>query len=180
MHQKVTEVSYDPDKNPNRLSVRYQESGGGVGRVELFFNSRRVDRVKARVSTEGSQAAVDNPIAGAGIGAEAGAGAGTGTTTTAGSVDVWEQVRQSSARQAVGRKASQTIGDYLIHTHLQQRSSSSSGSGGGGDYEGFVHVYSYLIPQDPLFERRPSQPVGVFRYDITMQPLEPLQPAPAM
>ena len=81
-----------------------------------------------------------------------------------------EQLRQVSVRNSIDstRRPSQILGDYMIRWKFFPDDESKSVDNASA-IRGEISLYTYLLPQDELFFKRPSKPLGLFRYTFKMR-----------
>ena len=145
----VDSITYD-NTNSNRLSLLYHDPSLSKGKIELFTNSRSLISSRSRSSSSSNV----NEI----------------------SVRSLEHIRQSTVRQKVGQKASQTIVDYALEWTLTPMvdaiaidSAINLKDAKPSQLVGTLRVFSYLQPQDDLYFQRPSKPVAVFVYKVILK-----------
>ncbi len=154
----VDQVVYEPDKNANRLSLKYTDPRG-TGKIELFSNSRSqgmVDRSTfpaslfatyrrpgqqspAATANKPTYGSTTDPTADSSLSTPPGTGTGSGPGPSFTSADLagdgyrtFETLRQVTVRSINGQQASEIYCDYGLEC-VYYPLSSATGGGSGSD-----------------------------------------------
>ncbi len=139
-YDAVDNISYDPNSNPNRLSIDFAKyKTRNAERIELFCNARESELVSSPNNSDGGRSN------------------GSDLKIFVNS----EYIRQVtfSLSQEFG-VARQVIGNYAHFWTWREQPE-------GQTMKGNVLTACYLDPQDAMFFQEPSKPVAVYSHQIT-------------
>ena len=136
-YEAVRSVIYDPNDNPNRISIDFiPNRTRNANRIELFCNARESELVNAESSASGRTVFVCS-----------------------------EYIRQVTfgLSQEFG-VARQVVGNYAHFWTWRGPSEEESSS--SSTVTGHLLTAAYLDAQDPMFFEEPSKPVVVYSHDL--------------